>query len=204
MFAMDEDARRIVFQQVQPVFSRILDHAAEPRQLSQLLCAATALVESDVLLRKHLPACQDYLLFPFQFLLPSIIACNQAGMAGPVEGGRRCSVPAMSSTVAAEHALRCLHAILAAAALQTAQQVSGLMAWLVEIAHISKGAQYNEEMCMTALRCICALLEMAPSLAKSMLHEVPNWDATLGYLMHGLFGIAEREQQGKGFGVYPP
>jgi hypothetical protein len=199
---LERDKQRLVFQALQPIFSQLLESATDAERISALFQNATAVMQNDVVVRDHMHLCMDYLLFPFQFVLPSIAAARQANKAqNQPRQPTACPVPAMASALAAEHALRCMHTMLALAAPQTVPQLSGLATMLVEAVHVAPGPSYNEEMCVAVLGSVRLAFARAPAAAQAALHEADNWDVTVGYLVHGLLAAAERECQGQGFGA---
>lgn len=202
---MDAERRKLVFQTLQPVFSRLLDHGLSAQQLARLFREAEALLQRDILLRQHVHLCLDYLLFPFQFMLASITASRRASgdgqssaMGGTAAGA---SMPALASPLAAERALQCLCLLLELAPLQTVQQVTGITALLVEVLHLPPAPATNEQMVLCAMRAVRRIHSSASALVRAAYEQAQEWHVTSGYLVHGLLAVASRETHGTGFGA---
>ena len=198
---LERERQRLVFQAVQPVFSQLLENAGSATHLATLCKQASSLMERDVLLRDHMHLCLDYVLFPFQFFLPAITSTRQDARSRPAARENGNAMPGMASALAAEAALHCLQVMLANTQLQTAAQLRGLVSFLVDIVHLAPGPQTNEHMCLSTLEAVQSVFSGAPAAARAAAVEGGNWDVTVGYLVHGLLGVAEREQQGRGFGT---
>jgi hypothetical protein len=202
------DKRKLVFQTLQPIFSQLLDLTMEPTRLAELFNKASHLMENDIMLRKHMNLCLDYVLFPFHLILPSIATTRKqaqpsAASTSSASTSEGCSMPTMCSPLAAEKALLCLQVILTLTPLQTPQQLSGLIVLLVELVHLDPSPTFNEEMCLSMLQSIRSAFASAPVVAQAALDECKDWNVTAGYLVHGLLRVAEREHRGGGFGALP-
>lgn len=193
--AMDSESRKLVFQALQPVFSRLLSTTHDAAKLTSALTAALNLLQRDLLLRGHLCLCLDYALFPFQLLLPSIVATRQGAGRDP----EACAVPAMASHVAAEKALQCFRAILELAPPQTTAQLSTVAALLAELTHVPASSTFGGEACLHVLQATRAAFP--PGAQRCVADGDTGMQTTLGYLIHGLLGVAEAEQKGVGFGA---
>lgn len=205
---LTHDKRKLVFQTLKPIFSQLLDHAIDATRLAELFSRASDCMESDIMLRNHMNLCLHYVLFPFQFILPSIATTRQQAQPSTASASstsipNACPVPAMCSALAAEKALHCLQVILTLTPLQTPQQLSGLTVLLVELVHLDPSPIFNEEMCFSMLQSIRSAFALAPAVAQAALDECKDWNVTAGYLVHGLLRVAEREHRGSGFGVLP-
>jgi hypothetical protein len=198
---LQRERQRLVFQALQPVFSQLLDHTATSAQLADLFSNASQAMERDVLLRNHMHLCLDYLLFPFQFVLPAIASSRRTDAAQSPPGQGTKAVPGMASARAAEAALQCLQVMLANMSLQSAAQLRGLVTLLVDIVQLTPSEQTNEHMCLSTLAALHSAFSGAPVAAKELCTERGSWDVTLGYLTHSLLTVAEREQQSGGYGT---
>ena len=195
--AVEAESRSLVFQTLQPIFSRLLSDTEDAVKVTGVLTSALNVLERDLLLRGHLHLCLDYALFPFQFLLPSIAATRQSG----ARKGATCAVPAMASHVAAEKALQCFRTILQLAPPETSAQLSTAATLLGELTHVPAGSTYGAEACLHVLQSVRAALR--PVAGKRGTIVSAEMQPTLGYLIHGLLGVVEAEQKGAGFGATP-
>lgn len=72
MTSQNNERKRAVFQQLQPVCSKLLEQRHDaPSMVQQLNALSTALADVDKL---GLRGCFDYVLFPILFLIDSILA----------------------------------------------------------------------------------------------------------------------------------
>lgn len=201
---MNSNRQKLVFQTLQPIFSKLLDHALPTQRLAELFKDAALLMQRDIMLREHMHLCLDYLLFPYQFILPSIAAARRpegkaAALGG--SGAAGTSIPALASPLAAEHALHCLQILVELAQLRTVQQVTGLAALLVELIHLQPSPQTNEQMVLCAVRTVRSICTASCTHVCDAFAQNEEWHVTAGYLVHGLLAVASREAQGAGFGA---
>jgi len=196
------DAKRLVFEALQPIFSELLLVAADEARMLRLLSQAHALLSRDLIVRAHLGQCLDYFLFPLHFMLDSVAALRSP----PKQASPPLAVPAMRSGPAAERALECLELGLTLAALESEEQLVGLLKRFASLANMAP-ERAGEELVLrvlAALRaCAASTAREAPHLFRALTVGDQANTVMLGYLLHGLLATSQRETErgtaGEGF-----
>ena len=192
-----DNNKRLVFQAAQPIFSEFLTAASNEERMLQLLNQAHTLLERDIMVRAHIGTCLDYFLFPFQFMMESIAAIRTTGkIKSPAVRGA-VAVESMKSSAAAERALECVHLVLSLSQLTEAPQLVGLVTRFAELVNMS-GNLYDEDLMLRVLRALRAMLETSTQsdAGRELFQELWSEEhmVAIGYLLHGLMAVAQREK----------
>jgi hypothetical protein len=192
----------LLFQRLHPIFSGLLEDVEDSRAMAARLSAAKAALEADAAVRTNLHLLMDYLLYPFSFLLESIVQTRKPSASG----GAVPPVPAMASALAAEKALECFRTILDACPAQHAPQLAALGSRLAELVHLPpQHAAVNEEIMLHVLGCFPAVYsaasaELLERCARDAQHARP-WRVSLGYAIHGLLAVLEQQLVKRAYGA---
>jgi hypothetical protein len=192
----------LLFQRLHPVFSKILEDVHDGRVMAKRLSVAKDAINTEPAVRANLHLLMDYLLYPFSFLLESIVQTRKPSTSGPRAS---VAVPAMATALAAEMALDCFLAILTACTAQNAPQLVAMGSRLAELVHLPpQHAAVNEELMLLVLACYPAVYgtartELLECCALEAKHARP-WRVSLGYSMHGLLGILEQQLEKRTYG----
>ncbi|KAK9915923.1 hypothetical protein WJX75_006066 [Coccomyxa subellipsoidea] len=152
-----EPARRLVFEQLQPLCSCLLQHRNDVRELSKALNDLSSLL--CTLNVEGLRGCSSYVLFPLLFIVDSTYASRNK--AGDHSEAPAAPVPAAKSDKVAELALSCCKTLLERCPGQTEECKLELLQRIGAVAALSRTAA-SEEVRHAALECLAALLAGVP------------------------------------------